>query len=422
VVVAVGRAAQFVEPFLPVLLVDNLQAQPASVSTVLLLQQAAAVAGFLLLGRLSVRVGVAAVTTTGLAVGAAATGVLAVADSMAWVIAGAAAFALAAALWRASAFALVPLALKSNPTGTNSSRSSDRADATTVRARAAGMIVLASNVGAMLSAAVGAVGGRVRVMFAVQAGMTALAAALSLRLRNWERTAATTGGSDAPPGSARSGRGAFWLVIAAVAPATALMFQAFSGLAVALPESQYRMMVLINAAVLVLGQGLTGWLVRRVPAAVALAAATVALGLGVSAQAALPYAGVATVVWTLGELVVITVPSAVVAGLAPHAQVGRYVGWFQAAQGTVATGAVYVGPLIAGRSPAAFAALCLALVGLGLVGLAAARQWVGSAMRQPVSCPCGALLCVCDHSHLGCASPTPVIVHTAAPAEPAGAD
>jgi hypothetical protein len=75
--------------------------------------------------------------------------------------------------------------------------------------------------------------------------------------------------------------------------------------------------------------------------------------------------------------------------------------------------------MLAGRSRPAFAAACLVLTGLGLIALAVARRWVGTTMRQPMSCPCGALLCVCDPSHHACASPTPVIVHAAAPAPPA---
>lgn len=184
-VVAAARAAQFVEPFLPVLLAVQLRAGPGAIAAVLLVQQAAAVLGFGALGPLSTRLGVA--------------------------------------------------------------------------------------------------GG-------LRLGLVAAAGALSVRLPV-DRSRGGGGPGQRPAGMARSARRPFWLVIVAVAPATALMFQAFSGLAVALPESQYRTVVLVNAVVLVLGQGLTGALVRRVPAAVALAGATLLLGAGIAGQAVLPFAG-----------------------------------------------------------------------------------------------------------------------------------
>ncbi|HEX2064659.1 MAG TPA: hypothetical protein VHE80_09590, partial [Acidimicrobiales bacterium] len=58
-VVAVSRSAQFVEPFLPLLLLGGLAATPATLAAVLLAQQSAAVVGFVGLGPLTARFGVA---------------------------------------------------------------------------------------------------------------------------------------------------------------------------------------------------------------------------------------------------------------------------------------------------------------------------------------------------------------------------
>ncbi len=429
-VVGAARAAQFVEPFLPLLLLGALGAAPAVAAAVLLAQQAAAVAGFLVVGWLTNRLGVAVTLRLGLVTAAGAAGVLASASSLGSVAAAAVCYGLGSAVWRASAQALVPLSLavprvRSSPGGGHVGPALAGGDAS-LRARAFGLFVAASNAGAVLSAAAGALGGPIRVLLAVQAVGMGLGLALSVRLRGIDgprrgagrgrrprlRWRSTAGRAGDPVG----GSPGLWLLVAAVAPTTVLMFQAFSGLAVLLTTAQYRIMVLVNAVVLVAAQPVVGWALRRVSAAVSLGAASVGLGVGLALQALNPAVVALTAVWTVAELVVIIVPSAVVAGLAPHPRLGGYVGWFQAAQGGVAAAAMYAGPVLAGSNRAGFAAACVVLAVLGLAGAAAARGPLHAAMRQPVDCPCGALLCGCDGAHHACASPTPVLVHAGSPA------
>jgi hypothetical protein len=408
-VVAAARSAQFVEPFLPLLLLVALDAGPTTVAAVLLGQQSAAVAGFVALGLVSSRWRVLALLRLGLVGSAAGCAALAVAPGV-WVAAlGAVAFGFSAALWRGAAQAMLPLSLTE---GAGTEAGVRGSDAGATRSRAFGLVVVASNAGALLSAAAGAAGLPIRAMFVIQA--VALGAGLLLTVRVPPPRVVRPPSTLLPVGGGKPARRAmvrFWLMALAIAPATAVMFQAFSGLALALTPTQYRTMVVVNAATLVLGQPVISWVTRRVSAAAALAGATAVMGAGMAVQIRLPDAVVVTVVWTLAELVVIVVPAAVVSGLAPHARQGAFVGRFQAVQGIVAAAATYLGPMVASRSTSGFAIGCIAVGTLGLLAVAAVRHRVGTAMRQPVDCPCGALLCVCDDAHQSCANPTPVLVH-----------
>jgi hypothetical protein len=413
-VVAVSRSAQFIEPFLPLLLLRGLDATPGTLAAVLLAQQSAAVMGYVGLGPLASRIGVGAAMRVGLAGAMVAGGVMAAVPDIVAVATAAFGYGAASALWRGAAQALVPLSLSmadSPPDG-----ASGAAGAAAVRARAFGLLVLASNMGALASAAVGAAGAPVRVMISAQAAAMGIGLLLSTTLRRpVADTAVGHAGMTVRTVSAvRRERLVFWLFVAAVAPATALMFQAFSGLAVVFSGGQYRSMVLVNAAVLVLAQPAVGWVLRRVSAAGALAVACAGLGVGMAFQARHPQAVALTLVWTLAELVVIIVPSAVVSGLAPRARVGGYVGTFQAVQGTVAAAATYVGPILVARSTTSFTIACLVTGVAGALAALAVRLAMGAAMRHPVACPCGALLCACDASHHACAAPTTVMVHAAA--------
>lgn len=161
-------------------------------------------------------------------------------------------------------------------------------------------------------------------------------------------------------------------------------------------------MVLVNALVLVAGQPLVAWAARRIPAGPLLAVAGLGLAAGLTLHATGSPVLVATTVWTLAELVVIVVPSAVVAGIAPHRRTGAYIGTFQAVQGGAAAAASFAGPVIATASPAVFAVSCLVLAALGGVALLGLRQLVQTGLDQPVDCSCGTVLCRCGGIDMTC--------------------
>ena len=119
-----------------------------------------------------------------------------------------------------------------------------------------------------------------------------------------------------------------------------------------------------------------------------------------------------TVLWTVGELVVVIVPGAMVAAAAPVAQAARYVGWFQLTQGAAATVGLFAGPALAGLGAGPFAWWCIGLGVLGCGSVLAARQLLQVSWRQPVGCPCGALFCVCGGNDTGCASPSVILTHS----------
>lgn len=174
-------------------------------------------------------------------------------------------------------------------------------------------------------------------------------------------------------------------------------------------------MVLVNAVVMVLGQPVTAWVARRVAAGPLLALAGIGLAAGMVMHAAGVPVLLAVPVWTVAELIVIVVPSAVVAGIAPHRRAGLYVGTFQAVQGAVAAAASYAGPVTAAVSPTVFAIACLALAVVGALTLTTARTLVQDGLDQPVDCPCGAVLCRCGGIDMTCAGPAPLILHAAWP-------
>lgn len=120
-----------------------------------------------------------------------------------------------------------------------------------------------------------------------------------------------------------------------------------------------------------------------------------------------------TILWSWGELLIVIVPSALVAAAVPMARAAQYVGRFQVAQGIAAAIGLYAGPLLAAAGTTPFAVGCLlaGLLGVGTVLLA--RSALSAAWRQPITCPCGALFCVCDRTHVACASPSAVATHQA---------
>src|SRR5680860_1684275 len=102
------------------------------------------------------------------------------------------------------------------------------------------------------------------------------------------------------------------------------------------------------------------------------------------AQAFWPAALGWTVLWTLGELVIVIVPGALVTAAAPMADAAEYVGRFQVAQGCAAAVALYIGPVLAGAGSTPFAWGCGVAGPPGVAAVLAARQPVRAAQRPRI--------------------------------------
>jgi MFS family permease len=393
-----ARLAQFIDAFLAVFLVQENGADTIEVALVLFALQGGATLGAGVAGEAIDRRSARQVAAIGLATSGAAAVALAFVRPMPGLAAVALVFGGASSAWR--------LALQAGVAeGLASSSSVESSGA--LRTRAFGALIWVSNAGALASGLAALLGLNLRAAFALQ-GLLCLTAAVM--------TAALPRRASDPRSGERPRVDRNLIVVAlACAPATFVMFQAFSGLAVVYDEGPYRAMVFINAGVLVFGQPVVRRMADRVGAGNLLAGATLMLGAGVGSAALAQDVVATTVMWSLAELAVISVSAGVVAGLAPHRQMGRYQATFQIIQGLVATLAMFAGPLLAGASEDRFAFLCLALGVLGALGLRASSALLGEAMAQPVACPCGARLCRCDAGHLSCNNPSPVMVHEAAP-------
>lgn len=293
IVVLTARAAQFVEALLPLLLLQSIGTNPAITAAVLVAQQLGATLAYAAVGGMVRRMGLIAVLRWGLLGSAASVAALAIAQSAPPAAAAASLFGATSGAWRAAVQALVPRTL----TGPHSTRVSDASaqenDDSVLRARAFGAIFWAANAGAIASAAAGAAGLPLRGLFTAQAATTAAAFLISFVLpTNADQLGppAVTPQSQQPtPADLRHARRASRSLIAAFLPATVIMFQAFSGLAVAMPAGAYRQMVLVNAVVLVLGQPLTALLLRNVGATTATVTAVLAMAAGIAAQAVWPH-------------------------------------------------------------------------------------------------------------------------------------
>jgi len=139
-------------------------------------------------------------------------------------------------------------------------------------------------------------------------------------------------------------------------------------------------------------------------------------GVGIAAAAITTDPLISTIVWSAGEATLIAIVPAIVAGIAPHAAAGHYRAAFATVQGAAAAIATFGGPLIARWAVEGFAIASLILTAAGVTAVVAHRRFITLGLKQPVACPCGALLCSCDASHIACAFPSPVVVHRAAPA------
>lgn len=413
-VVLVARAAQFVEAFLPLLLLQGIGASAGGTAVVLVVQQLASTLTYWGEGRLVRRFGLTGVIRWGLLGSAVAVAGLATAHSVATGAVAAAVYGASSGAWRSAVQAAVPSVLATAQTDPDTG---DAADDASVRSRAFGAIFWAANLGAIASAAAAAWGVPLRALFAVQALTTSAAFLLSWLLPSSVGRAGSlphVPDSQAPTAAdAHRARRNTRLLMLAFVPATVLMFQAFGGLAVAMPPDAYRQMVLVNAVVLVLAQPLTLPLLKWAGATAATVGGIVAMAVGIAAQALWPDSLVPTLVWTLGELLIIIVPGALITAAVPMADAAEYVGRFQVVQGVAAAAALYFGPLLAGSGTTTFAAACL---GAGLAGVGSVllvRSLVSAAWGQPITCPCGALFCICTQTHAPCANPTPIVAHQA---------
>jgi hypothetical protein len=244
--------------------------------------------------------------------------------------------------------------------------------------------------------------------------MMAAAALVAAALLPRRHPAARTGDSASP--GFRDVPAHMWVLAIAYAPLTMVMFQAFSGLAQIFDDGDYRTMILVNAVVLVVFPPLLWSIAARVDGVHAIAAAGTVQGVGIAAAAITTDPLLSTIVWSAGEAMLIAIIPAVIAGIAPHAAAGHYRAAFATVQGAAAAVATFGGPLIARWSVDGFAVASLILTAAGVTAVVARRRFIAVGLKQPVACPCGALLCSCDASHIGCAFPSPVVVHRAASA------
>ena len=395
-VVAVARAAQFIEIALFPLVAMDRGAGTAGAAAVLLALGLGTTAGSPLGGLAVDRTGSRATAATGLAISACAAATLALAEPAEILALAAAVYGVAAAAWRVALEAATAQSL----TDADESTENDQAR----REGAFAAFVWVVNVGALLSAGAMALAIDLRAAVVAQAILMGIAAVLAIGLVGGPRTSGVTGRTlDFRLPSA------FWLLALGYAPFTMVMFQAFSGLAQVFEESDYRRMVLVNAVTLVVLSPLLWRFVAQVEGALAIAVAGALQGAGIAAAAILDDALATTIFWSAGEATLISIIPAVVAGIAPHAAIGRYRAAFATVQGAAAAGATFGGPLLAAWSVGAFAGATVALTALGLLAVRAQASAIEAGLRQPVRCPCGALRCACDAMHLDC-TPSPAIV------------
>ncbi|HZN20723.1 MAG TPA: MFS transporter [Micromonosporaceae bacterium] len=219
------------------------------------------------------------------------------------------------------------------------------------RTRAYGLLYWATNLGWATAMVLGGVVAQrgFTVAFLVDAA-TSLAAAtvMGLWFRDaWRRPA------DASAGSARSGIVPRDPTLVAFVALAFVFFWIYSQALVTLPLalheeglsfSRYGLVMAVNGVTVVLLQGVVTRVVQKLPARSALAAGALLMGVGFGLYAFVSnvwQAGLAVLVWTVGEIVYSVVAPATLAGLAPAHMRGRYQGLFSASL----TAATVVGPL-----------------------------------------------------------------------------
>ena len=406
-VVALARVTQFVEVVLFPLVAVQRGAGATGGALVLLALAVGSTAGSVLGGSVVDRSGPRRVTAAGLSMSAFAAATLAVGGSLALLAAAALLYGLATAVWR--------LALEAATAhGLAHDAASDHVDDEGSREQAFAAFVWLVNLGALASAGALAAGVSLSLAVGIQALMMATAALVAAGLLPRTHPAARSGDGGSP--GFREVPAHMWVLAIAYAPLTMVMFQAFSGLAQIFDDTDYRTMVLVNAVVLVAFPPLLWSVATRVDGVHAIAAAGTVQGVGIAAAAITTDPLLSTIVWSAGEATLIAIIPAVVAGIAPHAAAGHYRAAFATVQGAAAAVATFGGPLVARWSVDGFAVASLMLTAAGVTAVVARRGVIAVGLKQPVACPCGALLCSCDAAHIACAFPSAVVVHRAASA------
>lgn len=383
VIAAGARSAQFVDSLLFLLVAAEANQGTSNAVLALLAYQLAVVGGTLAAGSEADRLGTRPVVVAGLLLAAGGAGALATFHSSSALIAAAALYGFGAAAWR---LALETAAARALAGG---AARADREMSSRLRARAFGALACVRNAGAAASAVAIALGIDLRSAIAAQAVITA--------------TVAIAGIASLPPGEPprrqaagepRAERRSLWLLALATAPGVFVVFQAFSGLAAVYEEETFRVVIFVNAFVLVLAAPAVAALSTRLGGGQVLIGGTLALGLAMGAAPALEdVAPLATVAWSVAELPLLAVVPAVVTGLAPAPMTGHYQARLAVVHGSVAAVAVACGPLLVEASETAFT---VAAVGLGVVGAAALRLLlpvIDVSLSRPVGCPGGAFAC-----------------------------
>lgn len=404
-VVALARVTQFVEVVLFPLVAVQRGAGATGGALVLLALAAGSTTGSVLGGTVVDRSGPRRVAAAGLSMSAVGAATLAVGQSLALLAGAALLYGLATAVWR--------LALEAATAhGLAHDAASGHVDDESSREQAFAAFVWLVNLGALASAAALAAGVSLSLAVGIQASMMAAAALVAAGLLPRAHPAARTGAGGSP--GFRDVPAHMWVLAIAYAPLTMVMFQAFSGLAQIFDDGDYRTMILVNAVVLVVFPPLLWSIAARVDGVHAIAVAGTVQGVGIAAAAITTDPLLSTIVWSAGEAMLIAIIPAVIAGIAPHAAAGHYRAAFATVQGAAAAVATFGGPLVARWSVDGFAAASLILTAAGVTAVLARRRFIAVGLKQPVACPCGALLCSCDASHIACAFPSPVVVHRAA--------
>ena len=244
-VVALARAAQFVEAILFPLVAVERGAGTTGAAQVLLALALGTTAGSLFGGSAVDRFGARAAAIGGLGLAASGALALAAVEEVELLAIAAALYGAATATWRLALEAATAHALAEGRLPGDDGQN-DRQ----VRERAFGALIWLVNIGALGSAVALAAGLDLTAAVLLQAGTMAVAAIVAAGL--------VPRRAESAPRSALPARGwsavprVMWLLALSYAPFTAVMFQAFAGLAVVFEDADYRLMVLINATTLVL--------------------------------------------------------------------------------------------------------------------------------------------------------------------------
>jgi MFS family permease len=362
-----NRAGTFVMPFLTIYLVRRRGVDPVAAGVLLGSLGVGLAVSAVVGGRLADRYGRRSTMTLGLTASAAVVLLLAVAEPL-WLVAVAIVlFGLVREVYRPGLNAMVVDVVLPQQ-----------------RTRAFGLLHWAMNLGT--SAALLGGGVLVRhgftVVFVIDAATTLAAAALVWLLLP----------PDAGQGTAADGVSSGGPATPAVRPQAAsrppytdrrfvrfcvltflgfvIYFQGFSTLPLAITDlgfsaAQFAVIAACNGVTITVLQPVAASLLGRLPVDPALAAGYLLVGVGFALTATahtVPTLAGTVVLWSLGEIILASVGSAVPADLAPPDQRGRYLGWYVATLAVASAAAPVVGAAIYRQSP------LLVWLGCGLLG------------------------------------------------------